>query len=141
MGGARVPRIGRVLTRAGWPQNGCTPLHVASFSGSETVGLLLLEAGALQNAKNKVMVVVGWGGFLWRTQDACCLWASQKFLGQRAEVGPIECPIKSDVNRSSRVAWFMFQIAKCEFTPRGTVGEGGVLRRGQGLTREFGAAE
>ena len=54
MGGARVGRRDRVLTRARAPQSGRTPLYVAAWYGHLKVVQALAKAGADKDAATKV---------------------------------------------------------------------------------------
>ena len=52
--GVRARRRGRLLTRGGVPQDGCTPLNIAARWGQEAVARVLIDAGADITAKDKV---------------------------------------------------------------------------------------
>jgi hypothetical protein len=54
VGGARVGRRDRVLTRGRAPQDGATPLWIAAAKGHQEVVRALVDAGADKNAPNKV---------------------------------------------------------------------------------------
>ena len=48
------------MTRGHWAQQGATPLCVAASWGYLAVTVLLLEAGANKEAKNRVREMRGW---------------------------------------------------------------------------------